>query len=169
VGGASRHEKLTPSYSAPEVSAAIDLAVEEAEGLHGTLERIPFLVTDNGSRFLARHFQKTIKDRFRHVRTRCRTSQQLGLLERFHQTLKREEVYWQLYDHPQDAREKLEAFQRRYRSSGRTGPSNRRKEAMSSRQRTSTPRAEPSPCRAGRGGPRRQEKSWTRRWRRMQS
>ena len=66
----------TPSYSAPEVSAAIELAVEEAERLHGTLEKIPFLVTDNGSCFLARHFQKAIKDRFRHVRTRYRTPQQ---------------------------------------------------------------------------------------------
>lgn len=105
---------LTSSYSAPEVSAAIDLAIEEAERLHGKLEKMPFLVTDNGSCFLARHFQKAIRDKFRHVRTRYRTPQQLGLLERFHQTLKREEVYWQLYDNPQDAREKLTAFRKRY-------------------------------------------------------
>jgi transposase InsO family protein len=105
---------LTPSYSAPEVSAAIDLAVQEAERLHGRLEKMPFLVTDNGSCFLARHFQKAIKAKFQHVRTRYRTPQQLGLLERFHQTLKREEVYWQLYDNPQDAREKLAAFRDRY-------------------------------------------------------
>jgi transposase InsO family protein len=105
---------LTPSCSAPEVSAAIELAVQEAERLHGKLEKMPFLVTDNGSCFLARHFQKAIKAKFQHVRTRYRTPQQLGLLERFHQTLKREEVYWQLYDHPQDAREKLSAFRDRY-------------------------------------------------------
>jgi transposase InsO family protein len=105
---------LTPSYSAPAVSAAIDLAVAEAERLHGTLEKIPFLVTDNGSSFLSKRFQKDIQGRFRHVRTRYRTPEQLGLLERCHQTLKREEVYWQLYDHPQDAREKLGAFQKRY-------------------------------------------------------
>ena len=105
---------LTASYSAPEVSAAIELAIEEAERLHGPLERTPFLVTDNGSCFLARRFQSAIKERFQHVRTRYRTPQQLGLLERFHQTLKREEVYWQLYDNPQDAREKLDAFRQRY-------------------------------------------------------
>lgn len=105
---------LTPSYSAPEVSAAIDLAVQEAERLHGTLGKMPFLVTDNGSCFLARHFQKTMQGRFQHVRTRYRTPQQLGLLERFHQTLKREEVYWQLYDNPQHAREQLSAFRDRY-------------------------------------------------------
>ena len=45
---------------------------------------------------------------------RIRTPQQLGLLERFHQTLKREEVYWQLYDSPADAREKLAQFRERY-------------------------------------------------------
>ena len=105
---------LTASYSAPEVSAAIELAIEEAERLHGPLERTPFLVTDNGRCFLARRFQSAIKERFLHVRTRYRTPQQLGLLERFHQTLKREEVYWQLYDNPQDAREKLDAFRQRY-------------------------------------------------------
>ncbi len=105
---------LTSSYSAPEVSGAIERAVQEAERLHGKLEKLPFLVTDNGSCFLARHFQKAISQRFQHVRTRYRTPQQLGLLERFHQTLKREEVYWQLYEHPQDAREKLVAFQERY-------------------------------------------------------
>ena len=105
---------LTSSFSAVEVSAGIDLAMQQAERVHGKLERMPFLVTDNGSSFLARRFQAQIKDRFKHVRTRYRTPEQLGLLERFHQTLKREEVYWQLYDNPQDARTKLDAFRQRY-------------------------------------------------------
>lgn len=105
---------LTASYSAPEVGAAVELATQEAERLHGPLVETPFLVTDNGSCFLARRFQLAIKEKFQHVRTRYRTPQQLGLLERFHQTLKREEVYWQLYDNPQDAREKLDAFRERY-------------------------------------------------------
>ena len=39
---------------------------------------------------------------------------QLGLLERFHQTLKSEEVYWKLYASPGEARESLEVFRRRY-------------------------------------------------------
>jgi len=38
----------------------------------------------------------------------------LGLLERFHKTLKLEEVYWRLYDSPSHARECLAEFQRRY-------------------------------------------------------
>lgn len=105
---------LTPSYAAPEVNRAIDLAIAEAERLHGKLEKRPFLVTDNGSSFLAKRFQAHIQGQFAHVRTRYRTPQQLGLLERFHQTLKREEIYWQLYDSPQDAREKFLAFRERY-------------------------------------------------------
>lgn len=105
---------LTPSYAAPEINTAIDLARAEAEWIHGPLETIPFLVTDNGSSFLAKRFRSHIEGQFRQVRTRYRTPQQLGLLERFHQTLKREEVYWQLYDSPADAREKLEAFHVRY-------------------------------------------------------
>lgn len=105
---------LTSSYSAREVNVAIDQAKAEAERIHGPLASPPFLVTDNGSSFLARAFRAHIDGQFTHVRTRYRTPQQLGLLERFHQTLKREEVYWQLYDSPADAREKLAAFHVRY-------------------------------------------------------
>ena len=55
-----------------------------------------------------------MKDRFRHVRIAYRTPTQLGLLERFHRTLKEEEVYWQLYDSPSHARECLSKFRTRY-------------------------------------------------------
>jgi transposase InsO family protein len=48
------------------------------------------------------------------VRIRYRTPQQLGLLERFHGKLKKEEVHWRLYDGPQHARQCLEEFRDRY-------------------------------------------------------
>ncbi len=51
---------------------------------------------------------------YSHVRIRYRTPTQLGLPERFHQTLKVEEVYWRLYDSPFHARQCLEEFRRRY-------------------------------------------------------
>ena len=38
----------------------------------------------------------------------------MGLLERFHRTLKEEEIYWQLYDDPAQARRSIGAFRRRY-------------------------------------------------------
>ena len=106
---------FTPSYRATDVTAALDGARAEAERLHGgPLLKSPFLVTDNGSSFLARAFRRHIDGDYAHVRIRYRTPTQLGLLERFHQTLKTEEVYWKLYASPGEARESLEVFRRRY-------------------------------------------------------
>lgn len=105
---------LTHSYSAVEVTAALKLAREEAERLHGVLKKPPILVTDNGSSFIARRFVQFVSEQYSHVRIRYRTPTQLGLLERFHRTLKTEEVYWRLYDHPQHARECLAEFRERY-------------------------------------------------------
>lgn len=105
---------FTPSYRASDVAAALDAARAEAERLHGPLEKAPFLVTDNGSSFLARAFQRHIDGDYAHVRIQYRTPTQLGLLERFHQTLKTEEVYWKLYGSPGEARASLERFRRRY-------------------------------------------------------
>jgi len=105
---------FTPSYCARDVAAALDRARAEAERIHGPLEKTPFLVTDNGSSFLARSFQRHIDGDYAHVRIQYRTPTQLGLLERFHQTLKTEEVYWKLYASPAEARESLEVFRHRY-------------------------------------------------------
>jgi putative transposase len=106
--------RLTNSYSAIEVSQALAEARREAERLHGPLAKPPFLVTDNGPSFLARRFAGFIKGCYQHVRIAYRTPQQLGLLERFHQTLKTEEVYWRLYTDPSHARECLAEFRERY-------------------------------------------------------
>jgi transposase InsO family protein len=105
---------LTHSYCAEEAAFGLKLARQEAERIHGPLARPPFLVTDNGSSFMARRFSAFVRDQFTHVRIRYRTPQQLGLLERFHSTLKEEEVYWRLYDHPQHCRECLAEFRARY-------------------------------------------------------
>lgn len=105
---------LTSSYSATETAYALKLARAEAERIHGPLAKRPFLVTDNGSSFLAKRFLAFVADQYSHVRIQYRTPQQLGLLERFHQTLKTEEVYWRLYDGPQHARECLAEFRARY-------------------------------------------------------
>jgi putative transposase len=105
---------LTSSYCASEVIAALEQARAEAERLCGPLEKRPFLVTDNGSSFLARRFGAYVTDRYAHVRIRYRTPTQLGLLERFHRTLKEEEIYWRLYESPAHARACIEEFRRRY-------------------------------------------------------
>jgi transposase InsO family protein len=105
---------LTPHHDALSLIHAMGLARAEAERLHGPLTKPPFLVTDNGSSFIARRFRAYIEGVASQVRTRYRTPQQLGLLERFHQTLKAEEVYWHVYSSPGDARDKLAAFRERY-------------------------------------------------------
>ena len=105
---------LTHSYSAVETAHGLKLAREEAERLHGPLTKPPFLVTDNGSSFIAKRFADFIRDQYSHVRIQYRTPTQLGLLERFHRTLKEEEVYWRIYDHPQHARQCLAEFRERY-------------------------------------------------------
>ena len=105
---------LTPFQNATAVSQALELAIQESARLHGPLQHAPILVTDNGSCFLARRFQDVLRHRFRHVRIQYRTPQQLGLLERFHGTLKKEEVYFRIYEHPNHARQCLEEFRQRY-------------------------------------------------------
>ena len=70
--------------------------------MHGALTTTPFLVTDNGPSFLAWAFRRHIDGDYTHIRIAYRTPTQLGLLERFHQTLKTEEVYWKLYTSPGD-------------------------------------------------------------------
>lgn len=106
--------RLTWSYSAAEVILALEDARKEAERIHGPLSKQPFLVTDNGSSFIARRFTKFVREEYTHVRIQYRTPTQLGLLERFHNTLKTEEVYWRLYDSPEHARECLAEFHTRY-------------------------------------------------------
>jgi transposase InsO family protein len=90
------------------------LAREEAERIHGPLVRRPFLVTDNGPSFIALRSVDFVRAPYGHVRIQYRTPQQLGLLERFHQTLKTEEVYWRLYKDVDHARRCLAEFRERY-------------------------------------------------------
>jgi transposase InsO family protein len=105
---------LTSSYSAREVTKALAQARQEAERLCGPLAKQPFLVTDNGPSFVARRFGAFVKGQYGHVRIAYRTPTQLGLLERFHRTLKEEEVYWRIYDNPEHARACLAEFRQRY-------------------------------------------------------
>jgi putative transposase len=66
---------LTSSYSALEVLNALKLAREEAERISGPLPKRPFLVTDNGSLFIARRFVDFVCDRYSHARIQYRTPQ----------------------------------------------------------------------------------------------
>jgi putative transposase len=105
---------LTDSYSAAEAVRALSLARARAERLCGALAKPPFLLTDNGPSFVARRFEAFLTGAFEHVRIQYRTPTQLGLLERFHRTLKEEELYWRMYDSPEHCRQCLAEFQDRY-------------------------------------------------------
>lgn len=107
---------FTPSCRAVDCIRALEMAYAEASNLCGPIANKINLVTDNGVSFVAKAFQEHVKigDKFEHVRIQYRTPQQLGLLERFHGTLKKEEVYWNLYESPSQARECLAAFRERY-------------------------------------------------------
>ena len=105
---------LVNSYSAAEVTRALGPARDEAERIHGPLTVMPFFVTDNGPPFMAKRFHQFVSEQFSHVRIRYRMPTQLGLLKHFHQTLKEEEVYRQIYDSPAHGRDCLEAFRARY-------------------------------------------------------
>lgn len=104
-----------PSYSAEECVTALGKARQLAEEIRGPLTTAPFVVTDNGSSFIARRFAAALREiGSPHVRINYRTPTQLGLLERFHGTLKHEEIYWHLYGSPKQARESLADFHERY-------------------------------------------------------
>lgn len=105
---------FTDSYSAAHAVHALKLARVEAERICGPLEKQPFLVTDNGPSFIAKRFGAFVKDLYSQVRIQYRTPTQLGLLERFHKTLKYEEIYWRMYANPHHARECLAEFHQRY-------------------------------------------------------
>lgn len=108
--------EFSSSYRAADCCRALETATKEAERLCGPINSPINLVTDNGTCFVAKNFFDFIQasNRFSHVRIQYRTPQQLGLLERFHRTLKAEEVYWRLYESPAEARQSLEQFRERY-------------------------------------------------------
>jgi putative transposase len=105
--------RLTPSYSAAAVVEVLKAARDRAESIHGPLSGAVFLVTDNGPSFIARAFARYAEGLFTRVRIQYRTPAQLGLLERTSGTLKKEEVYWRIYDGPAHARDCLAQFERR--------------------------------------------------------
>jgi putative transposase len=111
-------QRFTASYSAAEGLDAIREAVAEAERLHGHLQEPVFLVTDNGSTFIARRFAWGLKelltsegaDLLQHVRIGYRMPEHMGLLERFHGTLKAEVVWASWFDDPVEAANLLRRY-----------------------------------------------------------
>lgn len=94
---------------------ACECALAEAQQ-----RRIPFpekikLLTDNGPAMISKKFSEYIKtSSFQHLRTGNHHPETNGCIERFHQTLKYEEVWGAMYENPITAKERIEHFRHFY-------------------------------------------------------
>jgi len=78
-------------------------------------ERKIVLVTDNGPALQSRLFAQFIEHSpFRHVRGQEHHPQTIGMVERFHQSVKYEEVYLNDYRDPVEAAQALARYRRHY-------------------------------------------------------
>lgn len=90
---------------------ACDLALQEARRLELPIPEKIKLLTDNGPAMISKRFRNYIVfSCFAHLRTKSHHPETIGCIERFHQTLKYEEVWGAMYQNPLVAKERIEAF-----------------------------------------------------------
>lgn len=106
---------LVTLWSATHDSAALIRACERALD-EARQMGIPFpekikLLTDNGPAMISKKFSAYVTlSVFQHLRTGNHHPQTNGCIERFHQTLKYEEVWGAMYENPIVAKERIERF-----------------------------------------------------------
>ena len=108
---------LSPTHTTDDVIRALQAAMKEAQRVRGPLPDRIVLVTDNGSQFTSRRFHKWIHREalpFHHVRGRSHHPQTIGMVERYHQSLKYEEVWMHEYADALQARHRIETYRRHY-------------------------------------------------------
>jgi len=94
---------------------ACEEARREADRLGLTMPTQLKLLTDNGPAMLSRRFRRYIEHSpFKHLRTRSHHPETNGCIERYHQTLKYEEVWGAMYENPMMAKERIERFRQFY-------------------------------------------------------
>jgi putative transposase len=90
-------------------------ALEEARALGIPFPEKVKLLTDNGPAMISKKFSAYINaSSFHHLRTGYHHPQTNGCIERFHQTLKYEEVWGAMYENPIVAKERIEKFRTFY-------------------------------------------------------
>ena len=108
LDGASRyilHHELRTQMSEHDVQITIERAKEKYP-----LAR-PRIISDNGSQFISKDFKDFIRQSgFYHVRTSVGYHQSNGKLERFHGTIKSEEIRRNSYYNLSDARRKIAKY-----------------------------------------------------------
>lgn len=107
---------LSPQQRAVDLIAVLEAALHEARSLHELDgERKIVLVTDNGPALQSRLFAQFIEHSpFRHVRGREHHPQTIGMVERFHESVKYEEVYLNDYRDPVEAAQALARYRWHY-------------------------------------------------------
>jgi len=99
-----------------------DVLIEACEQARREAERLGLeqpenikVLTDNGPAMISRRFRRYIDDSpFRHLRTKSHHPETNGCIERYHQTLKYEEVWGAMYENPMIAKERIERFRQFY-------------------------------------------------------
>lgn len=108
LDGASRyivHHELRTNMSGYDVELTIERAKEKFP------EARPRIISDNGSQFISKDFKEFIRhSRFTHVRTSVAYPQSNGKLERFHGTIKSEEIRRNSYLSVPDARNRIAQY-----------------------------------------------------------
>lgn len=98
-------------HDAQTLINACTLALDEAQHLGLDIPEKIKLLTDNGPAMISKRFAQYIENSpFVHLRTGNHHPQTNGSIERFHQTLKYEEVWGAMYENPLMAKERIETF-----------------------------------------------------------
>lgn len=115
---------FSPTHTAEDVIEAMEKALEEARQFYVIEESEAItLVSDNGPQFTSRRFREYLQSApFRHVRARSHHPETLGMAERFHQSLKYEEIWPNDYEDPIEAQMRIAVYREHYTKGGRIRP-----------------------------------------------
>lgn len=108
---------LSATHTTEDIIRALEKALNEARSLRGLEAQEIILVSDNGPQFTSKMFRRWAKrddNPFRHVRGRSHHPQSIGMVERYHQSLKYEEIWRNDYDDPIQARQQIEHYRVHY-------------------------------------------------------
>jgi len=107
---------FSPTHTAQDVIEALEKALEEARQFYVIEEsEVITLVSDNGPQFTSRRFREYLQSApFRHVRARSHHPETLGMVERFHQSLKYEEIWPNDYEDPLEAQMRIAIYREHY-------------------------------------------------------
>ena len=99
------HHELRTSMTESDVEITIQRAKEKYPNVY------PRIISDNGPQFISKEFKEFIRGcRFDHVFTSPNHPQSNGKLERFHRTIKTEEIRKNSYLSLEDARKQIEKY-----------------------------------------------------------